>query len=147
MCTFCESEEETIVHLFWDCPIVTILWNEFENLLRKKAEKCKRCKLSECLVIFGSEKNIITDTGFDYLITLVKYFIYKCKFKNTYPTIDGFLSYLKMNYLDEQYISRIYLNNDKFCKKNGCHMNLSYKINLDVLYNYLYQFMLHTACA
>ena len=75
------------------------------------------CKLSECLVIFGFVKNVITDKGFDYLIILGKYFIYKCKYKNTYPTIEGFLPFLRMNYLDEQYISRTYLYNDNFLKK------------------------------
>ena len=34
MCTFCNSDEETIRHLFWECPIVQNLYIQFHGLLR-----------------------------------------------------------------------------------------------------------------
>ena len=35
MCTFCNSDEETICHLFWECPIVQNLYSQFHGLLRE----------------------------------------------------------------------------------------------------------------
>lgn len=33
-CTFCETEIETSVHLFWTCPYTVIFWKEFVNFVR-----------------------------------------------------------------------------------------------------------------
>ena len=36
LCTFCESEEETIYHLLWDCPHVQQLLSEFTRYCNSK---------------------------------------------------------------------------------------------------------------
>ena len=31
LCTFCKTEEETLDHLFIDCPLIRPLWNQLEK--------------------------------------------------------------------------------------------------------------------
>ena len=124
LCTFCNTEEETLRHLFWDCPMVAQLWKKFEKIIHENCETCAHLKFSEKLIIFGAVKNVSTDKVMDFLIVLGKIFIYKCKFKNICPTIEGFLSFLKLRYSDEQYTSRIYLCEDNFFKKWKPYENL-----------------------
>ena len=117
MCTFCHVEEESILHLFWECPVVLTFWEKIERLLQEKCHICARLKISEQLVIFGSEKNIHTDKILDFIIMLGKFFIYKCRFKNTCPTAEGFVAFLKLRYADEIYTSKVYLDFENFQKK------------------------------
>ena len=54
LCTFCNTEPETYVHLFWECPVAKQLWNQIEIWVKNKANRnitpsCKKillCKLS-----------------------------------------------------------------------------------------------------
>ena len=114
LCTFCNAENESITHLFWECPVVAQLWKRLEKLLQEKCLTCTQLKLSEQLVIFGYEKNVIIDKAIYYIITLGKFFIYKCKLKNICPSIEGLVHYLNICYSDEQFISRTYLYQDIF---------------------------------
>ena len=95
MCTFCEMEEETIQHLFWNCNIVRHFWAELEAQLHSKCDNCARLSLSMELVLFGVKDNVITDKAFDYLILFAKFFIYKCKLQSTQPNCTPFIHNLK----------------------------------------------------
>ena len=117
LCSFCNTEEESIVHLFWECPVVSLLWKKFEKLLNDNCSVCVHLKLSEQLIIFGTKKNVVTDKALDLMLVLGKFFIYKCKFKNSCPTIEGFIAFLKLRYYDELYTSKTYSCYDNFLKK------------------------------
>ena len=105
LCDFCKSDIESITHLFWECPIVSKVWKEFGELLKEKCPHSDHLKLSEQLILFGEEENITTDRVFDYMITVVKFFIYKCRFTKTVPTMEAIRSYLRIQYFDEKHIS------------------------------------------
>ena len=113
-CTFCRLEDESVIHLFWDCPMIQNFWRGLESLLQQKCSNCDRLCLTAQFTIFGTEENTITDKIFDFIILLARFFIYKCKFKDTVPTIAGFLSFLRVRYLDEEYTARIYSNYDNY---------------------------------
>ena len=36
LCIFCNETKETILHLFWECNIVTSLWMEMAEILKKQ---------------------------------------------------------------------------------------------------------------
>ena len=74
MCTFCNNDEETICHLFWECPIVQNLYSLFHELLR---EFNTDIDLDRKKIILGpycskySAENVI--------ILHLKFFIYRTK--------------------------------------------------------------------
>ena len=73
------------------------------------------CLLAQ-LVIFGTEENVVTDKVIDFIILLGKFFIYKCKFRETDPTVEGFLSFLRVRYMDEEYNAKVCFRYDSFVK-------------------------------
>ena len=75
LCNFCNETKETILHLFWECNIVTSLWMEMAEILKNK------CNVE--LAILAQDIILGTD-GLDYsinlFILLIKYYIYSCRF-------------------------------------------------------------------
>ena len=38
LCTFCKTEEESLIHLFWSCGITSIFWQEFKQWITTNYE-------------------------------------------------------------------------------------------------------------
>ena len=54
LCSFCNLENETIEHLFWDCPIVSNFWHASKSLsLKTPFVFDKTC------VLFGYTENVL----------------------------------------------------------------------------------------
>ena len=78
LCNFCNSEAQTIQHLFWNCHVVQKFWNDLESLLQNKCLHTIRINLSEQLILFGCAENVVTDKALDFIIIFAKFFVYKC---------------------------------------------------------------------
>ena len=104
-CSFCDSEEETLYHLFWECQYVNIFWNELLRLMSTKCPILNNFSFTEQLVLLGTQKNVKTDSVMDFVILLAKYFIYKCKWTKSIPTTQPFLVFLRFRYTLEKYQS------------------------------------------
>jgi hypothetical protein len=89
-CSFCGSENETIVHLLWHCRYVENFWKEFEDLLIRNCECMLHFHFNEELVLFGVSEHIYTDNILDLIILLAKYYIYQCKLKCVKPSVTFF---------------------------------------------------------
>ena len=78
-CVFCDNQEESITHLFCDCEKVT-RYGHIHNFNLTNFEK-----------LFGfSSDRLIT-----YLLLVAKYYIYICKFKGDFPSVDLLKSFYK----------------------------------------------------
>ena len=117
LCSFCHNEKDSIKHYLWDCPLIQIFWEQFEQLLKDKCNNCSRLKLDPILALFGKDENTTTDEGFDFIILHAKYFIYKNHIKEQPPTINGFIEYLRYVYKVDKYSYTINMNQNKFMKK------------------------------
>ena len=60
-CAFCEDAEETILHMFWECPKVQDFWIEIQGWLQKHFEHCTNVTFSKELIILGVRANLVTD--------------------------------------------------------------------------------------
>ena len=97
LCTFCNETKESIMHLFWECPVVRNFWIEIKNLYR---ETCNiELSLSASNIILGSS---IFDISTNYFIILIKYFIYSCRLRASRPALIGLMSMLKTTYSIEK---------------------------------------------
>ena len=99
------GEEESISHLLYNCEFAQRCWVNLGNALRKKCHNCARLSFSLELVIFGSKNNFITDRGFDFILLLAKFYVYKCKFLDTPPNIRIFLGELRFRLKIERNIA------------------------------------------
>ena len=114
VCNFCQEEEQDICHLFFECVVTLEFWRKFEQLFKQKCIHCQNVKFDKELIIFGNKKNFISDTVFNWLILFAKFFVYKCKLGDNYPTLERFLIMLKHRYKLEKFLASTQENSLKF---------------------------------
>ena len=106
MCTFCHAHSETIIHLLWQCEKVKTFWTDLSNLLNRRCSNYTNLSFNEYLVIFGHSNLIKTDKLCNLIIVIAKFFIYKCKVKNSQLKINNFLKELHNYYCIQQCINK-----------------------------------------
>ena len=116
-CSFCNIEKDGIEHIFWNCHHTNQFLLAFERKIKEKCPHASRFKLTCNLVLFGIERNVKTDEVLDFIILLVKQYIYNCRFKSSLPTLDVFLKLLKYRFAIEEYNAKIHLNHSGFSAK------------------------------
>ena len=97
-CSFCNMEEETIDHLFWNCMEIQHFWNSVFAFINSKNRR--NISMNKYYVFFGYKNSAVT-----YITTLAKYYIYCCKFKQTIPSFTGFKRKLTKSINFEHYIA------------------------------------------
>ena len=81
LCTFCNIGVETIDHLFFYCFYSRVFWEEFECYWSAIAKEQRKLELKT--ILLG-----VTDTKcplFDYLIVLVKLYLWNCRRNKSIP--------------------------------------------------------------
>ena len=112
LCTFCNKESESEVHLFVTCKEVKILWEYLTDWLSKQKIIIT---LSTEQIIFNNielSKNVV-----NYLILLTKFFIYRNRCQKKTPTTRELEYDIKMYYQIEKYNAKVTNNYDKHKKK------------------------------
>ena len=89
-CSFCLIAKDTIQHIFLECKHSQQLWTRILVLLKQKCTSCFRLRLSECLILFGTDDDIKTENGFELILLLAKQYLYKCKIEKQLPNIHIF---------------------------------------------------------
>ncbi|XP_033756945.1 uncharacterized protein LOC117339468 isoform X1 [Pecten maximus] len=115
LCTFCNRHTETIVHIFWECRLVAIFWEDFKVWLYD--DTLTNLQLHVTDVILGK---LHKDQEVKYLNTLVliaKFHIYKQKIKNCLLCINGFIKELDLYLKTEEVIYKNNMECDSFVKK------------------------------
>ena len=90
LCTFCNIESETIVHLFWDCIYVNPILGEFVTWVNTISKL--NFELTPVDVILGK---LNASAILNLLLILLKLYIYQQRLNNKTPDLTGFLSFLK----------------------------------------------------
>jgi hypothetical protein len=104
-CTFCGNQEETLDHLFWECPVTQIFWKDFTEWLHSNFSHSKKLILSKRLVIFGCSPNVYTDMIFDLLLLVAKYSIFCAKTRQVQPHLQSFINTIKQRFVIERQIA------------------------------------------
>ena len=102
-CTFGCNEEETIVHLFFQCPKVRLFWNKILEWIKLECMNCDNLFFNDQLIVLGIKSNTVTDKVIDLLIIIGKWHIYKCKLQDREPNIEIFKKQFRERYKIEKY--------------------------------------------
>ena len=88
-CTFCNSEVETISHLFYHCRHSKIVL----SYLKSKVNQASMTQIpdNEATILLGHG---IENLALSYLLLCYKYFIYKCKYQEKIPIVNEFKNFL-----------------------------------------------------
>jgi hypothetical protein len=98
ICNFCETDNQTIEHMLYDCTVVSDFWNNFQQLVRDKCQHCHNFNVNKHLILFGVKEGVRSDAVIDFIMLLAKFYVYKCKLQNVLPFLRHFLLYLKQRY-------------------------------------------------
>ena len=80
MCSFCHACIDSIEHVFFECPKINNLWQQFESHLWVILEQCITRQYSVEKVLF----NAVVDKAnhiINSLVLVVNQYIYRCKCK------------------------------------------------------------------
>ena len=111
-CDFCQSAEETLIHLFVLCPLVKRFWQNLNQWLQQSLGLY--LDLNPPTIIFGILENQFDSLPLNVINLAAKMFIWNCS-RNSKPLqLSDFQNYMKKIYQEQQYMSKINNNETKF---------------------------------
>ena len=103
LCDFCVRQEETNAHLFWECWYIQDLWSNIQGILTNNNIEIQLSYFTISFgVSFGKNKK---SSIFNFIVLLVKYYIFVSKYKQQIPNINGFINLLQQTREFEEYIA------------------------------------------
>ena len=91
LCSFCNTCEETLQHLFFECPKIKPLMKRISEIIRNLD---RRLLINEQILLLGSvEPNLKLDN----LLLELKIYLYKCRNKQIMPALLGLKNNLISN--------------------------------------------------
>ena len=90
LCTFCNQETETLLHLFWECRVFQDFWRNFRAYMRCKNVITEDWDIKN--ILFGIEN---CNPVMNLLIIRAKMFIYHRKYEESTRICDNFKLTLK----------------------------------------------------
>ena len=93
LCSFCQLEEETLIHLFWNCTVTSSFWDNFKQWLLNNETSLRSLELTPSLVI-GLKPHPFLRKYFYFLFLVARLYIWTCRTRCTRPTIDNFPLFL-----------------------------------------------------
>ena len=111
-CTFCDSNKESILHLFFECDIIQTFWQSIKSWINVKCP-CIDTQWTKQDILLGNInfKNIV----YKFLV-FVKYYIYTCKMNSTLPILESLKRQLNAYYKMEKYNAKLTSSLQKFEK-------------------------------
>jgi len=100
LCSFCNSERETIEHFFWTCPLSSHIWSFVDSWLRANNFYLP---LTRTNAFFGIPNPVLPHEFLaNKIFILCKCYLYACKHSSQIPTTIGVKFYLRHKYLIEK---------------------------------------------
>ena len=111
----CQSAQETLLHLLWECPITEAFWNSVQQFfvsvdLIPAFQALTSC---QCLGLKGEKSALL----FNHCLLLGRFYIYSCKYKNIRPSSIEYVHQLRSNFKIEKHVSIITGTQNAFEKK------------------------------
>ena len=106
LCTFCNEEIETLYHTYLECEVSKTFWNGIETYIYRRLNI--RIPITNKQIIFGCSDRSLS--SFNTIYLLAKKYLYECRCRNTFPTIQNYTQKL------EKYIEMeqgVYVLNDQ----------------------------------
>jgi len=116
---FCQESVETIDHLFWECKYSQSLWTELQKFLKRVKIDIE---INKTTAFLGNTEIKLHSEVLNFIIILMKVFIFNMKIKKCIPKFNIFLNYLKLRIHTEEEIALI-KNKIETHKQKWIHIN------------------------
>ena len=114
LCNFCKIQPESLEHLFWDCPISHVFWEELTEWIKSNCYHVINLRLNKQDVLFGITNKIRTDRILNLIILLAKNYLYKMRLSNKTLYINNFKQDFLFHYKNYKYIAQINCEQERF---------------------------------
>ena len=111
--SFWKSESETLSHLFFDCIKTKTFWRDFESYFYSLSKEFVHLILKDVIVGIINTKCPLLN----YLLLIVKIYLWDCRRTQILPNITGFKLKVKNKFETEKYVCTKNNSVDKFNKK------------------------------
>jgi len=101
-CTFCAEAEETLLHLFVECPIIQGFWEEIKSWINNSTGIDILNTTDPNILLFGDVRSLLAT----HVLLTAKYYIFICQLRKTRPCLLSFKQMLITEYKTEKYISK-----------------------------------------
>ena len=94
LCSFCKTEKESLIHLFWSCSVVSTFWQNFKDFLvnQNLALRTYNFSLNTVLGLETDTSKNKKKLNFHFLVA--RYYIWSCRTRNLSPEIKHFSVFL-----------------------------------------------------
>ena len=95
MCTFCKTEVESLVHLFWFCEATSCFWRCFKQWLTTEKGMTDLVAINLTpAIIMGLKPHSFRDKQVHLFFLIARYFIWFSKMQDKAPDIQFFFTFL-----------------------------------------------------
>ena len=84
-CTFCKSEKETLIHLFWTCDISNRFWQGLKQWIINLGEPFAEIFNLSPFIVLGLKPH--KNKKLNFLFLVARYFVWICRMRNISPEI------------------------------------------------------------
>ena len=119
-CTFCKTEEESLIHLFCSCTYSGNFWSSLVSWIKDKTHISLH--LDNQTILFGNIN--VTSDCLNSILLCARFHIYKTKMNNKFPSILVFKKEVKQHYVCAKYLSIVNCENRRFSLKWDFHSKL-----------------------
>ena len=113
-CLLCKSNQETIIHLFFQCPKSIYLWNQLENVIQKKVSF--HIKFNPEYVLLGYSYSNSNSLALNTLIMVTKSYIFSNSRKGLELKMEDLLMLQKRIYSEQKLVANLKMENVRFEK-------------------------------
>ena len=101
LCTFCQAENETLIHLFCKCEISSTFWSQVKDWIEEVLGG--NLFLDDMAILFGIRKK--SWSAVNLILLLGRFHMYKMKMMDSKPSLKLFKEDVKQYYVMEKYTS------------------------------------------
>ena len=95
LCAFCNEEEETILHILWECTLVCRIWTQLFSWIHDNTE----------INIAFTPKDILFGVENLTLFVIAKQYLYSCRCQEVIPNFNHLMERIKEVISIEKYIA------------------------------------------
>jgi hypothetical protein len=90
-CSFCGIEDETLIHLFFQCIKTQNFWNSLLFYMGKHLDSSSPFQLKDIICYYKGKTSVSVNYIVNFFILFGKFFIHKQKFAKSMPSFSHFL--------------------------------------------------------
>ena len=98
LCSFCQIEEESLIHLFWNCTVTSCFWHDLTQWLQNNEISLRSLELTSSLAI-GLKLHPFRSKYLYFIFLVARFYIWTCKTRCFRPMIENFPTFLSNYHL------------------------------------------------